>query len=400
MAILRRSSILAGLLLSVLLAAPGTAPAREPIIVGVPLPLSGSLSSFGNMMKNAMEMAREDILESGGIQGRPLRLEYGDTQGNPAVGETVIASLKAAGAVMLVGGYASDSTDRMAATAERLEIPFLICGASADRITRMGWRRIYRVNPPIREYTRGLEDFWLRNRRPQSVAIVFENSMFGTNAATHMMGFCRENAIEIHSVIGYPRDRTDPLFLRPLLAPLTREPLPDAIYAVSYLEDGVRVAREIHRLDTGAMICGGAAGFTQPAFLEAAGPAAEGMMVATLWSPCVRQPGAMEFHQEYLARYGDPPGYHAAAAHAALMVAADALARAETLAEAHIRRALDATTYLQTVFGMVKFTAHDGFERQNSHRPLLLQVIDGQFQCIWPEELAGAEFVPPERSPR
>jgi hypothetical protein len=36
----------------------------------------------------------------------------------------------------------------------------IICTASADKITRPDWENVYRLNPPISEYTRGLEDYW------------------------------------------------------------------------------------------------------------------------------------------------------------------------------------------------------------------------------------------------
>lgn len=391
-------SILAGWLFLVFSLAfiltPGGSRAQEPILIGVPIPMSGSLSSFGNMMKNSFEMAKADINGNGGINGRPIELRYGDTKGEADAGKKAVESLKQGGAVMLVGGYASSGAFEMAARAESLKIPFLICTASADKITQMGWSRIYRLNPPISEYTKSLEDFWIKNKRPRSMAIVFENSMFGTNAATHMMAFCRGNSIEIHSIIGYPRDRITSFYLRPLLAPLTQEP-PDVIYVVSYLADGVKVVREISDLKTGALVCGGGGGFTQKAFIEAAGPAAEFMLTASLWAPCAGNPGAEKFHRRYMRANGEPPDYHGAEAYAALTVAADALTRASSTGEADIRKALD-DTYMKTIFGPVKFYNYESFQRQNTHRPLVLQIIDGDFQCIWPPDLAGAQFVMPK----
>jgi len=69
---------------------------------------------------------------------------------------------------MLVGGYASDPTYRMARLVQAKDVPFLICTASADKITRRDWENIYRLNPPISEYTQGLEDFWIKNFKRQN----------------------------------------------------------------------------------------------------------------------------------------------------------------------------------------------------------------------------------------
>lgn len=37
-----------------------------------------------------------------------------------------------------------------------------------------------RLNPPISEYTKGLEDFLVNKFKPKSMTIIYENSMFGT----------------------------------------------------------------------------------------------------------------------------------------------------------------------------------------------------------------------------
>ena len=50
----------------------------SPVIVGIPVPLSGSLKYFGIMMKNSFEMAMKSINEKGGINGQPLEIVYAD----------------------------------------------------------------------------------------------------------------------------------------------------------------------------------------------------------------------------------------------------------------------------------------------------------------------------------
>jgi ABC-type branched-subunit amino acid transport system substrate-binding protein len=77
-----------------------------------------------------------------------------------------------------------------------------------------------------------------------------------------------------------------------------------------------------------------------------------------------------------------------------LLVAADALKRAGSQTSQAIRTALD-KTFLVTPFGPVKFYSYYDFERQNSVRTQVLQVIEGAFQCVWPPDLATAKFVSP-----
>ncbi len=367
----------------------------KPVVIGAPLPLTGDLKDFGRIMKNSLELAKEAINQAGGVRGRPLELRYADDQSQVSMAETVVNILAADGSVMMVGGYASDSTYRMAKQAQKKNLPFLICTASADKITQRDWKNIYRLNPPISEYTRGLEDFWIKNFKPKSMAIVYENSMFGTTGAMRMMEFCSERAIEIRGLTPYDRTTASPTYLHSLLAPLTEEP-PDVIYMIAYLEDAVLLAQQIRALKIPSLLCGGAGGFTLEEFVKLAGKAANYLITAALWSPNVPYSGAMAYHKQYAERYGSKPSYHGAEAYSALMVAADALKRAKSYKPQAIREALD-QTYMQTPFGPVKFYHYEDFKRQNSVNTLVLQIIDGKFETIWPPEVASARFTLPGR---
>ena len=375
-------------------AAQAKAKDTSPVIVGIPLPLSGNLKEFGTIMRNSFEMARDSINKLGGINGRPLKLVYVDTQGKEAIGEDVVKKLVIDyKAIMLVGGYSSSPTYVMAKTAQKLDVPFLISTASADKITQKGWENIFRLNPPISEYTKGLEDFWIKNFKPKSMAIIYENSMFGTNGAMQMMSFCEDNAIEVSALIGYDREMASQTFFRPLLAPLTEE-IPDVIYMISYLEDAVALVKTVRELKLTSLLCGGAGGFTLEEFVKRAGDAANYLLTATLWSEHLLFPGAKEYHERYVQMYGVEPDYHGAEAYSALLVAADGLKRAESLRPQDIRSALN-STFMITPFGPVKFYSYEDFERQNSVRTLVTQIINGRFKIIWPPDLANSQFVQP-----
>lgn len=385
--------LMQGLLLLAIVAMSSLATAQESsasmneVVIGVPLPLTGNFEDFGLMMKNSFEMAKSVIKDEGGINGRPLRLVYEDDQGNPDLAKEVIEKLiDQAGAVMLVGGYQSDVTYAMARLVNARDVPFLICTAATDRITQKGWRNIYRLNPPISEYTKSLEDFLLKELRPKSMAVVYEDSLFGTDSAASMMSFLQDNGIEVRDLIGYSLERAGPTYFRSLLAPLTREP-PEVIHMVSYLNDGIMLAKTIRDLKIPSRLTGGAAGFTHPEFLKQAGWAANGLLIATLWSSELPYPGVKEYYENYLARHGAAPDYHGAEAFSALLVAADALRRATSLKPETIRTALD-QTYMKTPFGPVKFYSYENFERQNSIRTQVLQIKSGQFEVVWPPDLA------------
>jgi branched-chain amino acid transport system substrate-binding protein len=371
---------------------------KSAVIIGVPLPLTGDRGTLGLMMKNSCEMARETINKEGGINGRPLEIVYGDDKNKTSVGKEVVRKLVGESkAVMLLGGATSNPTYAMARVAQKLDVPFLVSTASVDKLTQQGWNNIFRLNPPISEYTRGLEDFWLKNFKPKSLAIIHENGMYGTNAAFRMLEFCSNNSIELRAIFNYDKwYGADAAHFQPMLEELREEP-PDVLFMVSYLKDAVTLVKEIQKTNLNSLLCGAAGGFTQEEFVKRAGDAANNLVTATLWSERALYPGAKEYFDRYVKLYSSEPDYHGAEAYAAVLVAANALRRAESsLQSKDIREALKQTD-MMTPFGPVKFYSYEGFERQNSIRTLVLQIIDGKFQTIWPPEFASTKFVPPTR---
>jgi branched-chain amino acid transport system substrate-binding protein len=369
---------------------------EEPVMIGIPLPLSGNLKEFGVMMQNSFEMAQESINKAGGINGRPVEIVFADDEGKVASVKPAFDKLITAKPVMLVGGYASDPTYQMAKLAQKKDVPFLICTASADKITQRGWKNIYRLNPPISEYTKGLEDFLVNNFKPESMAIIYENSMFGTNGAMRMTEFCHDQDIKIRAQIDYDKTRINPGYFRSLVAPLTEEP-PDVIYMISYLEDAVMLVQQIRDIELNSLLIGGAGGFTLEEFIQKAGKSANHLLTVSLWSEHVLYSGAKEYYTQYVKRYGKSPDYHGAEAYSALLVASDALTRTTSFSPKNIREALN-RTYLITPFAPVKFFSYEDFERQNSINTLVLQIIDGRFETIWPPELSSAPFILPDRN--
>jgi branched-chain amino acid transport system substrate-binding protein len=53
--------------------------------------------------------------------------------------------------------------------------------------------------------------------------------------------------------------------------------------------------------------------------------------------------------------------------------------------------------YMQTPFGPVKFYTYEDFKRQNSVNALVLQIIDGKFETVWPPDVASTQFTLPAK---
>ncbi len=367
--------------------------AAEPITIGV---LHSETYTYAEMMRNSYQLALDAINGEGGIRDRPLKLVFADDRGEREAGEEAVRSLvKKSNVVMLVGGYQSTNTIYTARVADKLNVPFLVTTAADDRITQRKWANVYRMNPPAGEYAKGVEGLLQKRIRPKSMAIVYENSPYGTGAALRMMWFCREHDIPLTKIIPYHKERAGPEYLGKLVQSLQTDQ-PDVIYMVSYLRDAVLLTKTLRGLAIKSWLIGGAGGFTSPKFISDAGDDANGVLTATLWTQQLPYSGTAQYYELYRQKFSTAPDYHGAEAYAALFVAADALRRAASLQPESIRSALDATE-VETAFGPVRFQTYGKFQRQNSLSTMVLQVVDGSFEVVWPEETATSSLIAPSQ---
>ncbi len=365
----------------------------ESIVVGV---LENRKYAFADMMRRSFDLALKKINARGGINGRPIQLVYADDAGQKTQGIDAVKQLvRKHKAVMLVGGYSSSNTLFMAQTAEWLGIPFLVCTAADDRITQRKKINIFRLNPPAADYTQGLESLLLRKVQPASMAIIYENSPYGTSGAMRMMHFCRENEIDLKAVIPYHKERVDTGYYQRLLRPV-KESAPEMIYMVSYMRDGVEWVKQIRLAGIKSILSGGAGGFTHPDFIKKTAGGAQHLLTATLWTSDQKDVLARMYADRYQEAFKQLPDYHGAEAYSAMMVVADALNRAKSLEPADLRTSL-AQTDLSTPFGKISFGSYRTYERQNRGRTLVLQAIGDRYRCVWPSDVAVTDPVLPPK---
>ncbi len=359
--------------------------AAETVKVGIVLPLTGPQAKFGEIEKISFYMALEEINAAGGINGRMLELIIEDDTGRPEVGRSVVEKLIAKDRVVMIGGgYSSSVTYAVAGVCQQNQMPFLVNTGSADKITASGWDYIFRLNPPVSEYAGALETLLPQRMKPKTIAILHENSLFGTKGANAFAKSCKKLGYRVVLKQGYEHGGID---FRPVLIRV-KQLNPDIVYMVSYIMDASLLMRQSKELKlTPKMFIGGAAGFTLPEFVQNAGVASEKVISATLWHQVLPYPGAMDYYKKFVARFRKPTEYHGAEAYAACYVIANVLKRATSFINTDIKKALSETD-MMTVFGPVKFISYGKMKNQNRLPTYVVQWIDGKLELVWPAKLA------------
>ena len=368
---------------------------KDTVKVGVILPLTGSEAAFGTMEKNSMEMAYAELKAAGKTTagGKEIELIFEDDQSKQdaakAAAEKLINQDKVA---MLSGGYTSANTNVIAGTAQSKGLPFLIVTGSADDITRQGWQWVFRgTAAPSSKYTGALWDMLDKVVKPKNVALIYENTDFGTSSAKGFRDACKAKGINLVFDQGYEKGAID---FKPMLANM-KKTNPDLVFAVSYVMDASLIVKQMKELDLNAnLFVGGAAGYTMPEFKENAGPASEYIASTTLWIPTVAWKGAADYFNKYKEKFGKEPDYHGAQAYATMFIIADALSRAKDFTPEGIRKALKETD-LMTIMGPIKFEDWEGYTNQSRPTTYVVQWQKGKLEVVWPQEAASAKLVFP-----
>ena len=355
----------------------------------IPLPLTGPQAKFGEIEKRSYEIAMEEINAAGGIKGKKVILEFEDSQGKPEISRSIAEKLiDVKKQPVVFGEYSSSCSKAVAAVAEERKVPYMVVTGATDDITQQKYKYVFRMNPTNAYYASGLLSFFKEVVKPTSIAILYESSDFGTSGAEDMVKQSEKTGMKVLVKEKYEKGAVD---FKPILSKVKSE-RPDVIYMVSYVMDAALLMKQIKELRIDAkLFAGGAAGFAIPEFTQNAKEAAEYVVSATLWSPQVAYPGAKEYAEKYKKRFRDYPSYHGAEAYSALYIIKNVLGRAKTLTPEDIRVAMKATN-METAFGPIKFEDKEGYTNQNFMDTLVLQVINGQLETIWPQKYASKKY--------
>ena len=366
--------------------------AADTLDLSIPLPLTGGQAKFGEMEKKSYEIAAEEINAKGGIKGKKVVLTFEDSQGKPEISRAIAEKLiDVKKQPVLFGDYSSSCSKAIAAVANERKVPYLVVTGADDSITQQNYKYVFRMNPSNAYYATGLISFMKEVVKPKSVAILYESSDFGTSGAEDMAKQAEKMGMKVLVKEKYEKGAVD---FKPILSKV-KAARPDVIYMVSYVMDASLFMKQIKELRIDAkLFAGGAAGFAIPEFIDNAKDAAEYVVTATLWSPQVKYKGAKEFAEKYKKKYADYPSYHGAEAYSALYVIKDVLERSKSMKPDDIRDAMKATK-METAFGPIKFEDREGYQNQNFMETLVLQVVKGEHETIWPKTYATKQYLYP-----
>ncbi len=387
----------------------------QAVRIGAIYPLSGSLAPTGQALKQAIELAQEIVNQEydldlplarsaglPGLGGARLEVIFADHAGDPQKGATEAQRLiETEKVVALLGAYNSSVTATASQMAEAAGVPFLNAASTSPALTERGYKWFFRITADDRIFARNFFEFLQEVDQRQGlgtrdVAIVYENSMFGTGVSQMEKTFAQQFGFRVVADIPYAADTKS---VQEQVQTLLKTGHPIVMQA-SYLNDAilyVRAYKEQGFKPTGLLAMD--AGFVSPGFAGAVGKDGDYILSREVWALDLGQkkPLVKQVDDLYFQRYGSHLDGSSARVFTGLLTLADAINRAGSTDPQAIRQALLATDLAGAQLIMpwdgIRFDAATG---QNTlARGIIVQMKDGIYHTVWPWDMATEPLVWP-----
>jgi branched-chain amino acid transport system substrate-binding protein len=224
-----------------------------------------------------------------------------------------------------------------------------------------------------------------------SIALVHDNTEYGTSVATTLTTTFKEKGFSNLIDVAYASNATD---VQSQVLQL-KEKKPDVVLMISYTSDAILFAKTMQAQDyKPGILLADDAGYSDPAFIKAVGKVSQGAFNRSSWSVGPSGSPSAIIAEMYKKKSGDEMDDTAARQMQGFLVLADAIDRAGSTDPAKIQAALKATDLkadqLMIGYKGVKFD-DKGQNILASGR--IIQLQDGEnYVAVWPKD--GAEKAP------
>jgi branched-chain amino acid transport system substrate-binding protein len=345
----------------------------QDIPIGFFAPITGPAAADGASAKHAVELGLKEVNDGGGINGRKVNLIIYDDRLNPqeavAIANKLIEKDKVVG---VASGSYSGPTRVTAPIFQKAGMPMVAGYAVHPDVT---WDPKEK-KPNDFCFRNGFlgeiegaaaAEFAVKNLKAKKIALIFMDNDFGRAISS---GFAERAeklgaAVLTKQMYKFPGEKD----FRPFLTRI-KEGNPDVIFAAGYYNEAASIVRQSKELGIKSQILG-EEGFDSPKFLEIAGPAAEGVIIATNLDRDDPRPLVQNFLKNYQKAYNEDADMVGASSYDAFMILVNAIRKAGTDPKA-IQKALLETKDYNGLTGKIS-----RFVQGEVVKPVQIQVVKG-----------------------
>ncbi|MVZ99696.1 ABC transporter substrate-binding protein [Actinomadura sp. LD22] len=315
---LRVSALAAGVLAAGLTAACG-APGESkdsgsggsgPIKIAVVDAQSGQLSSLGKWEYKGAKLAVDEWNKAGGINGRTIKLDVFDDQGDPTVGTNIARKIGSQHYIAMVGTAESAVTIAMAPTLRQEKIPNIASGQSNGMVALKS-PFLFLNGPTSTTYDETLAKYVVDTKKMKKIAMISNNGSYGKGEHDAFLKALADRGVKPVADEVVTTDQKD------FSAQLTkiRQKSPEVVFIGSEEVESGLIVKQARDLGIDAPFAGAAPQGT-PVYRDTAGVKnVEGTIVSSPYLSNEVSDASKKFAAAYKAAYGEDAELHGAKAY-------------------------------------------------------------------------------------
>jgi branched-chain amino acid transport system substrate-binding protein len=312
---------------ALLLAACGTSNSNSPgspINVGITGPFSGPYADPGSAIRNAGQLAIDDINAAGGISGRKLQALPEDDACDAQTGVQAAQKLLNQSIVAIVGGYCSGASIPESDTLHRNgDLPFITAASSNPKFTEQGYDNVFRMVSRDDQEAPADVSFMHDFLKANKIAIMHDNTTYAKGVADSAKQAAQSSGMTVTYFDAITPGQKDYTAALEKVATTS----PDVLFYTGYYPEFGLLAKEYVALKPPYKLDGDSA-TVDPSVIKVAGKALldPGITFTTLpTTEFIHNAQNDAFTKEYQKRYGTVPGDYSSYEYDGMMALAQAL---------------------------------------------------------------------------
>ena len=326
------------------------------IKVGLIVPLTGDVKTFGESTRNGAMLAIEEANAAGGINGRKIDVAATDDKNDPT--ETGNAGAKLIDmdrVVVVIGSVSSKCSVPLSDKCQSAKIPMITPTSTNPKVTvgEDGKRKDYVFRACFIDPFQGTVGarFAAESLKAKTAAVMYDvGNDYSKGLADYFKVAFENGGGKVRAFESYAKDDVD---FSALLTKV-KQSNPDVLFIPDYYNKVGLIAKQARQLGVAAKFLGGD-GWDSPDMAKIAGDAINGGYFTNHYSPDDPRPEVQEWVRKYEAKYGQKPDALATLGYDAGLLLVEALKNAPNAKPEEIKEALGAIKDFPCVSGRITF---------------------------------------------
>ena len=363
-----------------LLAGPGTAQDKSPIVIGAVQPQTGPVSIDGMSVVSGIKIAMERINAEGGALGRPIQVVIEDGKGDPVESVNAVEKLIRRDKVpAIIGCWASSATLAAMPIVKRNQVPLLVETSTAPMITDQKNEWVFRFTSHNDIDGALMEQYLVPKLGFKKAAYLAVNNDWGRSMAAAVGKIMEKTGGKVLFVEYASAAETN---YTPMLTRIKASEA-DTLFITTSIQSVAMILKQFRELGMKMNVFVTSAIPAEKVIDIAGKEASEGVYFFNRYVAYAPPKGKEEENKKLVEAYqkiypGKVPDMYVAFGYDALYIMADAIKRAGEPSASKIREALEKTDFFGLT-GRVKFDAN----HHSQPRVSISQVKNGSPQIVY-----------------